>query len=366
MSNIVISGYYGSKNAGDEAMLAAMIEVLSDMEPKVNITVISADPEDTVKRHGVKAVSWMNFGEIIGALRRADILLSGGGSLLQNVTSVRSLYYYLAIIWLAQFLNKPVMLYAQGIGPIYGRLARRIMRYIGNRVSFITVRDKGSREEIESLGIGKPVLEVTADPVLAIHPVDCSIGRKILTKNKAAGAKPTVGICVREWREWEYYKDVLAVAADRIVDEFDARVIFVPMQYPEDVKTAEIIVKKCKKPMTMLDGEYTTAELMSVIGNFDLLISIRLHALIFAGVMGVPMIGISYDPKIDRFMDSIGEKSVGTLQDISAEGLLNEVRRKWNYREEFQKKNNELMGRLRVLATRNAEVALELIKISHK
>ena len=366
MSNIVVSGYYGSKNAGDEAMLAAMIEVLSDMDPKVNITVISADVDDTVKRHGVKAVSWMNFGEIIGAIRRADILLSGGGSLLQNVTSGRSLYYYLAIIGLAQFLGKPVMLYAQGIGPVYGRFARRFMRYIGNRVSLITVRDKGSREEIESLGIDRPSLEVTADPVLAIHPVDCGIGRTILGKYKASGAKPVVGISVREWREWEYYKDVLAVAADRIAEEFDARVVFIPMQYPEDVKTAEIIVKKCKKPMTLLEGEYSTAELMSVIGNVDMLISIRLHALIFAGVMGIPMIGISYDPKIDRFMDSIGEKSVGTLQDVSADGLLNEVRRKWNNRETFQKKNTDLMSGLRVLATRNAELALELIKKSRK
>ena len=119
MSNIVVSGYYGSKNAGDEAMLAAMIEVLSDLDPKVNITVISAKPQDTMQRHGVRAVSWISLPDIWRALRDADLMLSGGGSLLQNVTSGRSLYYYMGIIFLARLAGTPVMLYAQGIGPIY-------------------------------------------------------------------------------------------------------------------------------------------------------------------------------------------------------------------------------------------------------
>ena len=191
MKRIVVSGYYGSKNAGDEAMLAAMIEVLSELDPQVNITVISADPEDTRKRHGVHAVSWLSLSEIVGALRSADLLVSGGGSLLQNVTSGRSLYYYLGVIWLAERLGVPVMLYAQGIGPVCGGLARGLMRRIAGDAALITVRDHGSYEEIENLGVKKPPVLVTADPVLAIHPVDLGIGRGILKKAKADGAKKT-------------------------------------------------------------------------------------------------------------------------------------------------------------------------------
>ena len=141
MRNLVVSGYYGSKNAGDEAMLAAMLEVLSDLDPKLHITVISADPEDTRARHGVDAVSWLDITRILQLLGRADLLISGGGSLLQNVTSRRSLYYYLGIIFLALAVKTPVMLYAQGIGPIRGRLACALTRLIVNRVQLITVRD---------------------------------------------------------------------------------------------------------------------------------------------------------------------------------------------------------------------------------
>ncbi len=90
MNNIVISGYYGSKNAGDEAMLSAMLEVFSELNPKLHITVISSDPEYTRKRHSVDAVNWLNVVDILKVLKKADLLISGGGSLLQNVTSGRS------------------------------------------------------------------------------------------------------------------------------------------------------------------------------------------------------------------------------------------------------------------------------------
>ncbi len=362
MGNIVISGYYGSRNGGDEAMLAAMIEVLSDLDPKLNITVISANPEDTRRRHGVEAISWLGLPGILCALKRADLLISGGGSLLQNVTSGRSLYYYLGIIFCAHLMGTPVMLYAQGIGPIYGQFARRWMRWLGNRVRVITVRDHGSLEELESLHIRRPHIECTADPVLAINPVDREIGRKILGRYHADGVKPLVGISVREWKGWTRYKEVLAGAADAIVREFGARVVFLPMQYPEDVAAAESIVAMAREECTVLGDEYATGELLSLVGCMDLMISIRLHALIFSGVMGVPMIGLSYDPKIERFMDSIGDTIAGSLENITVEELMAEVRRKWHDKAAFREQNAALLAKLRRLALRNAELALENMK----
>jgi len=236
------------------------------------------------------------------------------------------------------------------------------MSWLGNRVNLITVRDHGSLGELKSLSIQRPHIEATADPVLAIHPVDKEIGRSILKRYHADGAKPVVGISVREWREWKHYKEVVAAVADQISEEFGARIVFLPMQYPEDVKAAGRITARMKQPATVLNDEYTTSELLSIVGNMDLLIAIRLHALIFAGVMSVPMIGISYDPKIERFLDSIGEQSAGNLQQVTAEGLMAEVRRKWNDKAAFRAKNAELLSGLRLLAFKNAELALELIK----
>ncbi|MBQ3451827.1 MAG: polysaccharide pyruvyl transferase family protein, partial [Selenomonadaceae bacterium] len=200
---IVISGYYGSKNGGDEAMLAAMIEILREEVSDLQITVISLNPEYTRIRHKVDAVPLLDIWTIIKKIRAADLLISGGGSLLQNVTSGRSLYYYLAIIFFALACGRKVMLYAQGIGPIRGVLAHKAMNLILNRVNLITVRDKGSLEELSRLKINRPKIFCTADPVLAIKPVPLEFGENILEHH---GIKKVdekfIGVAIRHWIGW--------------------------------------------------------------------------------------------------------------------------------------------------------------------
>jgi len=362
MSKIVISGYYGFGNAGDEAMLAAMIQAFTDLEPNIKITVISGNPADTRQRHGVAAVYFLNYPEIARVLHNSDLLISGGGSLLQDVTSDRSLYYYLSIMMLAKKLGKPVMLFAQGIGPVRGALARGAMRYIGNMVDLITVRDHGSQQELAALGVTRPPVYVTADPVLAMHPVDKQFGRVILRQYQLEGATPLVGISVREWKSWDYYKKILAQAADTIIAEQGARVVFLPMQYPDDLGVARKIADMMEHGATVLDGEYTTSELLSLVGNLDMLIGVRLHALIFAAIMQVPMVGISYDPKIDRFLEMIGESPVGTLQDLTAGALVEKVKALWPEIRRPNKERAAKINQLREKAFGNAELALTLIE----
>ena len=134
------------------------------------------------------------------------------------------------------------------------------------------------------------------------------------------------------------------------------------MQYPEDVRTAEQVAALAKHDMVVLPEEYNTSQLLSIVGNMDLLISIRLHALIFAGVMGVPMIGISYDPKVDRFLESVGEQPVGTLEDVDFEKLMEQIRAKWNDKAGFSQQNEQLFDDLRRLAMHNAELAYSVIR----
>jgi polysaccharide pyruvyl transferase CsaB len=362
MSEIVISGYYGFTNAGDEAMLAAMIEAFTDLEPNIKITVISGNPEDTRRRHGVHAVYRLNYPEIARILSKSDLLISGGGSLLQDVTSDRSLYYYLSIVMLAKKLGKPVMLYAQGIGPVRGSLGKNAMRVIGNMVDLITVRDEGSRLELQRLGVSKPPVHVTADPVLAMHPVDREMGRSILRRYGAEGAAPLVGISVREWKEWTYFKGILAHTADHVIEQYGARVVFLPMQWPDDFEAARKIAARMKKKATVLQEEYTTSELLSLVGNLDILIGIRLHALIFAAVMHVPMIGISYDPKIDRFMETLGERHVGTLQNVTVDTVMAKIEALWPEIKRPNRQREERINALRDKAFENAELAFALIE----
>ena len=148
MTRVVISGYYGFANAGDEAMLAAIVGSLKDIIPDVDITVITGNCRMTRENHKVQAVHRLNFFAIAAAIRRCDILISGGGSLLQDVTSARSLRYYLWIMKIALFFKKPVMLYAQGIGPVRGIKARKAVQKVLQQVAVIGVRDRESKAEL--------------------------------------------------------------------------------------------------------------------------------------------------------------------------------------------------------------------------
>ena len=355
---IVVSGYYGSKNGGDEAMLAAMLEVLREEISDLNVTVISLNPEYTKRRHNVDAVPRSDIWTIMKRIRAADLLISGGGSLLQNVTSGRSLYYYLAIIFLALAFGRKVMLYAQGIGPIRGAMAHKLMNLIVNRVDLITVRDRGSLEELARLNITRPKIFCTADPVLAIKPVPLDLGEKILARHSTTRAGKFIGVAIRHWIDWEHFRRELAAALDRLAVETAAQIVFIPMKFPEDIRAAQDTAALMKETCTVLDEELTTREILSLVGCMDVLIGVRLHALIFAGVMNVPMVGISYDPKIERFLDSIGEKPSGNLSDVTADEIFDRTLERLS-----AAKNScdaKLLRELGELARLNAKLAVDL------
>lgn len=201
MSNIVISGYYGFGNAGDEAMLCAIIDAIRDVEDDAHITVISGNPQETSRKHNIKAVGTFAAFGILNAIRNADLVISGGGSLLQDATSIRNTYYYLSIMGLAKLLGKPVMLYSQGIGPLYRKSTKRAVKFMLKYVDGITVRDSISKDELNALGIYD--VEVTADAVLAMHKANPSIGANILNKYNCApieSGRKRIGIAVRSWK----------------------------------------------------------------------------------------------------------------------------------------------------------------------
>ena len=118
MYNILISGYYGFNNIGDESILRTVIDNLREKLPDVDITVLSQSPAQTSEKYGVKAARRMSLWDILRSVWRCDLLLSGGGSLLQDATSGRSILYYLFILRLAQLLHKQTFIYSQGIGRI--------------------------------------------------------------------------------------------------------------------------------------------------------------------------------------------------------------------------------------------------------
>ncbi len=346
---IVISGYYGFNNAGDEAMLYAILRSLRALYPKADVTVVSGRPEETAATFGVRAIPRFGGFSILKSLIASDLLISGGGSLLQDVTSSRSLLYYLSIIAAGVLLGKKVFLYGQGIGPLHRKWVCRLLALVLSHVDAITVRDGKSADFLQRLGVRAPVY-TTADSVLSLPKVSTERGKEILRNAGVPEGKRIIGISVRSWLgegKWiSAFRDYVA----RISKEPNIAIVFIPMQYPEDKKVGEKICEGISREhIYFLDGSFEAPELMSIIGSLDVLVGMRLHALIFAALMHVPLVGISYDPKIDNFLSDIGQKSAFPISAFHGETLYNKTKelltspteRDWSRVESLRKQAGE-------------------------
>lgn len=301
---IALSGYYGFDNAGDEALLSAITSSIHRLEPAAEFVVFSGAPENTAARHGIRAIYYKSPVQVWRELRSSDLLISGGGSIFQDVTSARSLAYYISVVALAKLLGKPVIFYAQGVGPIKRRSSKFLMRLVGNRVDIITLRDEASSRFLLELGVTRPPLLVTADPVFALSPGPSEEDKiEVLLAQAGLTSQPLIGVAVRKWPALEGYQPGLARLLDRLAGR-GYQIVFVPMAYPEDVAEARRVAQLMQAPSLVLDESLKSAEHLALIARMKLMIAMRLHALIFAANRGVPFAGISYDPKVEAFLHS--------------------------------------------------------------
>lgn len=328
--NILLSGYYGFDNAGDEAVLYAILSALREMVPEASITVLSNQPEKTAAAYGVRAVNrWSKTG-LFKEIKQCDLLISGGGSLLQDVTSKKSILYYLGIIWLAQKMKKKVLIYAQGIGPIQESCNCRLTKKILNRADVITVRDFPSRQLLLELGVYREVL-VCADPVWGIDAaqIDREQGMAILRQKgrELIGGKVMM-VAVRNWGACGQSFEQLAKACNAFVDA-DWQVVFVPFHYPEDVEAGKAVAAMMGSKALVLEDNYTPQETMAILANGDLIVAMRLHGLIMGSVLHKPVVAVSYDPKVDSFMQLMRNPHCLSLERLEAEKLVEMVQQAW-------------------------------------
>lgn len=366
MPKVVLSGYFGFNNAGDEAILAATVAALRELLPEVEITVLSHTPAETAAAYGVEAVERGNLTAVARALKTADLLVSGGGSLLQDVTSNRSIPYYLGVVALAKLYGKRVMLYGNGVGPVRGKFNRLLVRWLGNLVDRITVRDAGSAAVLAELGVTRPPVEVTADAVFTLTPARREVAEGVLSRAGVLPGRPRLGVSVRPWRHLERYKEALARAADTFAAVEEAEVVFLPMQYPADVEASLQVAGFMGRPARVVSERCDVPTVMALYGAMDVVLGMRLHALIFAALQGVPHLGVVYDPKVASFLEIVGQPVAGRVEDLDPDKAAAELASIWRRREEIRPHLERVAADLAQRAWRNAEVAVELLTREEK
>jgi len=319
--NIMICGAYGRGNAGDEAILSCILSAMEGAAPRSDMRVISKNPAATRLGLRVDASHTFNIFSLVKRLRRTKLFISGGGTLIQDASSSRSLFYYLMTIWLAKKLGAKVIMYGCGVGPVTRKFNRRLARrVIDSCADAVCARDRLSLDELDELGVKSPEIILAADPVLGYARQRAPSG-PVLAKLGLPEGKYML-IALREWKG--HTEKITAAAAAAVKYAYETHgltPVFLPMEHPRDLGVSKRAAALCGCPNYVVENRLSTADVVSLISGMGAVLAMRLHAVIFAAAAGVPAAGISYDMKVEGFMSYIGLPLFTTLADCSEQTL---------------------------------------------
>ena len=332
---IFLAGYYGFRNTGDEAVLAVALADLRDNLPNARFTVMSGNPAETSARHGVPAVAWDDPAKIIEAIEQSRLVIIGGGGLFHDYWGVETsrifapgnwgIGLFAGIALHAALRSKRVMLYGVGVGPLFSEEAREYTRAVCLAADVITVRDRNSKHTVESLGIPGKAITVTADCAFAGRPAPAGGDELAAFLPSRTGAEPRVAVAVREWNAGvhpEFWQKQLAKALDGLVEKTGAKVVFIPFQKTgnereDDVAAGQRVASLMRRAasVTAIEESKEPEEIEALISQCDLVVGMRFHSIIFAARSAVPVVSLSYDPKVEALMDEIGLGYLNTRLD---------------------------------------------------
>jgi polysaccharide pyruvyl transferase CsaB len=309
----------------------------------------------------VDATARGDIGAVRRAIARADAIVSGGGGLLQNTTSLRSLLYYAGIVRFGIRAGKKTMVFAQSIGPLdfWGKI---IVREFCRGLSAATVRDERSRTLLSSL-VPATAVERTADPVFLLEPatdVDLRI------EGLGPESDPLAIVSVRRWPNGEATASAVAAAVDRLAERHGVRTAFLPLGGAADAEASTAVIRRCTSAPTLLPS-CDLPHAAQIIARAKIVIGMRLHALILAARFGVPFLAVPYDPKVISLCDDLayplpplweaGNRSTPDLEAIRAL-----VDRAWTERDALAAHLRDATVRMQALAAKNFETLGELLE----
>ena len=319
---VVICGAYGRGNAGDDAILEAILQEMRSIDPDMPVLVLSKDPKSTRLAYRVQAVHRSNFPAWLRAMRRAKLYINGGGSLIQDVTSRRSLWFYLHNISAAKKAGCRVQMYGCGIGPVTRENHRRLAaRVLNANVDVITLREPDSREELRLMGVTKPEILLTADPALTLRRASDDEIDSVMLR---AGIPPHgkyICFALRKWRGFEEKAPLFTAAAQYAYDTYGLTPVFTAVEKHLDPVAHRLAAKSLTTPHYFLDDAGGAGTIIGSLSRMEVVVSMRLHALIFAAGQGIPLAGVVYDPKVSAFLKYIGQELFVDLDALTEEGL---------------------------------------------
>ncbi len=357
-AQVTICGACGRNNAGDDAILEAIVSEVRSIDPDLRLHVLSRSPRATRLSYRVDSSYIFNLFSFWKAAKRSRLYVNGGGTLMQDVTSTRSLIFYLHTLKAAHKRGAKVMMYGCGIGPIAkGRNRRRASKAINRAVDAITLREDGSLEELRRLGVTRPRVELAADPALTLEPSDSALVESAMI---ASGADPSgkyLCLALRKWKNWGEKRADIAFAADYAAEKYGLTPLFLPIER-KDAEAAREVAALMRTRSLQLAPQSDARTVIGVLGRMDAVLAMRLHGLIFAAGQGTPVVGVAYDPKVSSFFDYMDMELCMDIEDVSREKLCEMLDRALTSSDDLAART----ARLREVEKKNVEVATELLK----
>lgn len=322
-TNVLLSAFIGSKNLGDEAIFES---ILANLEfGKATVTALSVDPERT-RSKGVHAVYAKNPFKVFQAIRQSDIIIMGGGGIIQDQSSILNMFYYLFQLFIAKWTSTRVVLAFVGVGPLNYRLSRWLLKKVSSIILLATVRDEASESLLREVCGEKLIIKTYHDPVLN-YPID-----KI---PNTPTDSTTIAVSLRQWyfslpllpasiarklnalgfRSRRYSELVAGLAKNfdhYLTHNSSDKLQFVSFYDSEDQQMINDVLGKmkntdrCIKPTNNL----TTNEYLRLLANSKFLFGIRLHSIILATVASKAFIPVDYSSKVKSFTESVGQVDV--------------------------------------------------------
>ena len=319
---VVICGAYGRGNAGDDAILEAILQEMRSIDPDMPITVLTKDPKATRLTYRVRTAGRMDVGTWKKAMRHAGLYINGGGSLIQDVTSRRSLWFYLHNIQAAHKAGCKVQMYGCGIGPVLREQHRKLAASVLNAsVDVITLREPDSLKELQSMGVMKPEILLTADPALTLPAASEDEIDSVLLR---AGIPPHgkyLCFALRNWKGFEDKAPLFAQAAKYAYETYGLTPVFAAVEKHLDPVAGRLAAAGLDIPHYFLDDAGSAGTIIGALSRMQAVVSMRLHALIFAAGQGIPLAGVVYDPKVSAFLRYIGQENFLDLDALTADAL---------------------------------------------
>lgn len=324
---VLLSGYYGFQNLGDEVILSSLIEQLRRVDPDVKITVLSRSPEQTAAQFGVQSYQRKSIFQIVKQILKHDVLINGGGSLFQDETSTRSLRYYVYTMRLARLFGKKTASISCGVGPIHSKRNRRLVKKEIEASTFTTLRDPDSFDYLRRMGVNVAGICVSADLAVGLHEQSADFGKSLISRLFDGEIhKPVLALALRS-KDFSERSNLDALSQLIIALSADYHLVFLPFYYGEDIKLSRLLLSREELggKYAFVEEKLSIDEHLSVLAGCDAVVGARLHSLVLSLVSSVPFIGLSYDPKIDSFMNMAGKSAVCNMANFDVRKITDAV-----------------------------------------